>query len=161
MFTPFQQDRLAVGHRQVSTQASCNISSQVCIWLSLWSSPMQTVRKSVKHSSPPDHQLLQKRVTLHFVLGAQGQQWAAEQDKLSCGPTGASSGNCQETETCMVWACHIPWLQNHPSGHIGGWSTQQWEEEMLNWWRLREDTPAHTRIPHNGLLHKRLEEDLC
>ena len=29
----------------------------------------------------------------------------AEQDQLPCGSTGTSSGNCQETETCMVRAC--------------------------------------------------------
>ena len=33
----------------------------------------------------------------------------------------ASSGICQETETCMVRACHTPRppLQRHPSGHLG------------------------------------------
>ena len=38
-----------------------------------------------------------------------------------CGSTGTSSSNCQETETCMVRACHTPRqpLLNHPSGHLG------------------------------------------
>ena len=36
----------------------------------------------------------------------------AEQDQLPCGSTGTSSGNCQETETCMVRACHTP--RQHP-----------------------------------------------
>ena len=29
-----------------------------------------------------------------------------EQNQLPCGSTGTPSGNCQETETCMVRACH-------------------------------------------------------
>ena len=38
----------------------------------------------------------------HLLLGAQDQWLVVEQDQLPCGPTGASSGNCEETETCMV-----------------------------------------------------------
>ena len=36
-----------------------------------------------------------------------------------------SSGNCQETGTCMVRACNTSRqpLQNHPSGHLGGLAT--------------------------------------
>ena len=43
---------------------------------------------------------------------------------ISLWSTGTSSGNCHEMETCMVWACHMPQqpLQNHPSGHLGGWA---------------------------------------
>ena len=44
----------------------------------------------------------------HHLLGAQDQRLGAEQDQLPCGCTGTFSGNCQETETCMVWACHTP-----------------------------------------------------
>ena len=54
----------------------------------------------------------------HLLLGAQDQQLGAKQDQLLCGPTGTSSGSCQETEISMVQACHAPGqpLQNHPAG---------------------------------------------
>ena len=60
--------------------------------------------------------------------------YTVEQNQLSCGSTGTSSGNCQETETCMVRACHTPRqpLQNHHSGHLGGWATPWSAEEMLD-----------------------------
>ena len=50
----------------------------------------------------------------YLLLGAQDQWLGVEQDQLLCGSTGISSGNCQEMETCMVWACHTQWqlLQN-------------------------------------------------
>ena len=44
----------------------------------------------------------------HFLRGAQDQRLGAEQDQLPCGHTGTFSGNCQETETCMVRACQTP-----------------------------------------------------
>ena len=69
----------------------------------------------------------------------------------------------RESETCMVWACHTPRqpLQNRPSGHLGRWATPWWAEEMLDEHHQRVDIPAHARTAHKGLLHKRLEEDLC
>ena len=73
---------------------------------------------------------------------APSKRLGAEQDQLPCGSTG--SGNCQETETCMVWACHTPQqpLQNHPSGHLGGWATLRSAEEMLNGQHQRVNIPA-------------------
>ena len=70
----------------------------------------------------------------HLLLGAQDQQLGAEQNQLPRGSTGTSSGNCQEMETCMVRACHMPWqpLQNHPSRHPGGWAMLWTAEEMLD-----------------------------
>ena len=77
--------------------------------------------------------------------------------------TGTSSGNCQETETSMVWACLAPRqpLQNHPSGHLGGWATPWSAKEMLDGQRKRVAIPAHARTAHNGLMQKKMEEDLC
>ena len=74
------------------------------------------------------------------------------QKLLPCGPTGTSSGNCQEMESGMVWACHMP-LENHPSGRL--------REEMLNGQHYGVDILAHARTAHNGFLQTRLEEDLC
>ena len=63
-----------------------------------------------------------KETSSYFLLGAQDQRLGAEQDQLPCGSTGTSSGSYQETETCMVRACHTPRQppQNHPSRHLGG-----------------------------------------
>ena len=90
------------------------------------------------------------------------QRLAVEQYELSFGFTGTSSGNCQETETCIIRACHTPRqpLQNHPSGHLGRWATLWSAEEMLHGQHQRVDIPAHARTAHNGFLQKRLEEDL-
>ena len=61
----------------------------------------------------------------HLLLGPRDQRLGVEQDQLPCRSTEISSGNCQETESCMFQACHTPRqpLQNHPSGHLGGWAT--------------------------------------
>ena len=77
--------------------------------------------------------------------------------------TGTSSGNCQEMETCIVWACLTPLQppQNHPSGYFGGCATPWAAEEMLDGHHQRVDISAHARTAHKGLLQKRLEEDLC
>ena len=67
-----------------------------------------------------------------------------------CGLTGTFPGKCQETETCMVRTCHSlrrP-LQNHPLGHLGGWTTLWSAEEMLDGQRKRVDSPAHARSAH-------------
>ena len=56
--------------------------------------------------------------------------------------------------------CHKS-LQNHSSGHLGGWVTLWSAEEMLDGQRKRVDIPAYARIADKGLLQKRLEADLC
>ena len=95
----------------------------------------------------------------HLLLGVQSQRLGAELDQHPCGSIGTSSDNCQETETCLVRACHTPRQppQNHPSGHLRGWSA----EEMLNEQHQKVDIPAHTRTVHSGLLQETLEENLC
>ena len=64
------------------------------------------------------------KLSLYLLLGAQDQLLGAEQDQIPCGSTETSSGNYQETETCMVRECHAPQkpLQNHPPGRLGGWA---------------------------------------
>ena len=80
------------------------------------------------------------------------------QDQVPCWSTGTSSGNCQQTQTCMVLACHSPRqpLQKHSSMHFGGWVPPWSAEKMLD-----GQHPAHARTAHNGLLQKRLEDVLC
>ena len=61
-------------------------------------------------------------------------------------------------ETCMVRACHTPQqpIQNHPSGHPGGWVTLWSAEEMLDGQHQRVDISAHARTGQWSLL-RRLE----
>ena len=103
-----------------------------------------------------------EETSLHLLLGTQDQWQGAEQDQLPCGSTGTSSGNSQEMETSMVWACHTSWqpLQNHSAGYLGGWVTLWSAEEMLDGQHQIADIPAHARSAHKGPLQKRLEEDL-
>ena len=100
---------------------------------------------------------------LVVLLGAQDQWLGAKQNQLPCGSTGNSSGNCQETETCMVHACCTPQqlLQNHSSKHLEGWVTLWSAEEMLDGQLQRVDIPAHARSAHKGLLQKKTGRGLC
>ena len=92
----------------------------------------------------------------HLLFGAQDQRLGAEQDQLPYRSTGTSSGNCQETETCMVRAYYVSRqpLPNHPLGHLGGWATPWSAEEMLDGQHQRVDISVHTRSDHEGLLQK-------
>ena len=81
--------------------------------------------------------LLGGGVTIILTLFSVGRKYNTSE--------GSSSGNCQETETCMVLACHTPRqpLPHHPSGH------------------QRVSIPAHARTSHRASCRKQLEEDLC
>ena len=105
---------------------------------------------------------MHEETSLYLLLEAQDQRLGAEQGQLPCGCTGASFGNCQETGTFIVRACHAARqpLQNHPSGHFGGWATPWSTEEMLDGQHQRVDIPTHARTAHKRLLQKRLKEDL-
>ena len=74
------------------------------------------------------------RKLLRMFFGAQDQRLGAEQDQLPCWSTGTSSGKCQETETCMVRACHTPRqpLKNHPPWHLRGRATPWSAKEILD-----------------------------
>ena len=63
----------------------------------------------------------------------------------------------------MARAYHMPQqpLQNHPSGHLGGWATPWSAEEALGRQQQRVGIPASFRTAHKGLLQRRLKEDLC
>ena len=104
-----------------------------------------------------------KETAQHLLLGTQDQWLGAKQDQLSCGSRGTSSDKCQETKNYMVWACQMPCqpLQNHPSGHLGGWAITWWAKEMLDGQYQRLDVPAHARTAHNNFLQKTLRENLC
>ena len=98
----------------------------------------------------------------YLLLGVQDPRLGAEQDQLLRGSTGNSSGNCQETETCMVRIRRTPWQppKTHPSGHLGEWATPWSAEEMLDGQHQKVDIHAHARTAHKDLLQKSLEADL-
>ena len=87
----------------------------------------------------------------HYLLGEQDQR-LGEINFYVGWVHRSSSGKCQETETCMVWACHMPRkpLQNHPSGHFGGWVMPWSTEEMLDEQHERMDIAAHARTAHKN-----------
>ena len=100
----------------------------------------------------------------HLLLGARDNGVVRSKINFLVGPQEPLLVNCQETETCMVRACHTPRqpLQNHPSEeYLGEWATPWTAEEMLDGQHQRVDIPAPARTAHDGLLQKRLEEDLC
>ena len=72
--------------------------------------------------------------------------------ELPSGSSETSTGNCRETGTGRVRACHTPRhpLQNHPSGHLGRWATPWPAEEMLDGQRQRADSPARARAAHKA-----------
>ena len=58
-----------------------------------------------------------------LITRGQRQTLGAEQDQLPCESTGPSSGDWQETETCMFRACHTP-QQPPPKPSLGAsWRT--------------------------------------
>ena len=69
-----------------------------------------------------------EKTSPYLLPGAKNQRLGAEQDQLSCGCTGTCSGNCQETETGMVWACYT---LRQPLQNLGVWDTLWLAEEML------------------------------
>ena len=77
----------------------------------------------------------------------------------------SSYGNLQGSDMLLLLSslCHTPRqpLQKHPSRHVGGWATPWSAEEMLDGQHQRVDIPVHDRTANNGLLQKRLKEDLC
>ena len=71
--------------------------------------------------------------------------------------------NCQQTETGMVRACHMPRqpVQNILQETLEGgqcccWQRKCWMDNIKKWNLL-----ALARTAHKGLLQKRFEEDLC
>ena len=75
---------------------------------------------------------------------------------LPCGSTRTSSGDCQEMETCMVWACHMPRqpLQNRPSGCKGnaGWTTSKSGRPCP--WRICSQGPPAEQTGRGSLLNR-------
>ena len=127
----------------------------VCeIWTLLANSEKRKGKKKGGGGDPGFRNQVPEETSPHPLLAEQDQRLGAEQDKLPCGSTGISSGNCQETETCMVRACHTPRqpLQNHPLGHLGGWATARSTDGMLDGQHQRVDIPVYARPAHKGLL---------
>ena len=136
-------------------------------WISLLSSAISNVLTkqcmfSVKNLKKRS-KLSKRSARENFSYLLFGARQGAEQDQLPCVSTRTPASNCQETETCMVQACHKPRLpvQNYPSGHLEGWATPWSADEMLDRHHQRVDVSAYARTAHKGFLQKRLEEDLC
>ena len=60
----------------------------------------------------------------------------------------------------LAWFGHFT-RYDSLSGHLGGWATPWSAEEMLDGQLERVDIIAYATTVHNGILHKRLEKDIC
>ena len=120
-----------------------------------------SVKSEEKKKDPGFRYQVPKKTSPHLLLGPQDQRLGAEQDQLPYGSTGTSSGNCQETETCIVSAYHTttspkpsfraPWrVVDAVVGKGNAGSTHQ-----------GVDIPARARTAHKGPLQKTSEEGLC
>ena len=120
----------------------------------LYSSKTWTLLADSEKKNPGFRNQMHEETSQYLLLRAQDQWLGVEQNQLPCGSTGTSSGNCQEMETCMVWACHMPRmpLKNHHSGHLGGWVMPWLAEEILDGQYQGVDTLVHARTARKGLL---------
>ena len=111
-----------------------------------------------------------KKTSLYFLgwLGSKHQatnhiSWVWSKLNFLAGPQAHPLATVKRQKLAfLVQACHMPWqpLQNHPSGHLGGWAMLWSAEEILDGQHQRVAILAHARTAHKGLLQKRLEEDL-
>ena len=67
-----------------------------CLQPSLWLWDMNPDSDKKMHAFKTQ---VPEETSTYLLLGAQDQQLGAQQDQLSCAPTGTPPGNCQETET--------------------------------------------------------------
>ena len=90
----------------------------------LWSAPV--TRQSVSSHTFPLICSSHKTMSLWALTTSFNfHQFSRQLDQLPYGSTGTSSGNCQDSEICMARASHTPQqpLQNHPLGHLEGWTS--------------------------------------
>ena len=73
----------------------------------------------------------------HLLPGVKDRRLGAEQEKLLCGSTGTSSGNCQGTETRMARACYTCHVTRHILSKtilavtLEGWRCRGWQGKFL------------------------------
>ena len=121
-------------HKPVQVvQVSCHLHTPLWLWNM---DPACWLKKKKKRIQAYETKCLRKFPCISY-LEHKTNGWInfllGQQDQLPFGSAETFSGNCCETETCMVWACHTSRqpLQKHPSGHLGGWATLWSAEEML------------------------------
>ena len=63
----------------------------------------------------------------------------------------------------LAWFRHVTYpgqsFQNHPSGHLGGWTSPWLAEEMLDGQHQRVDIPVQARTAHKGRLQKKRKKN--
>ena len=79
--------------------------------------------------------------TTHLIQRSCYQQGSPCQDPAGNWTTRRQPDDRKETQTAGVWTCllFIRSGQNHPSGHLGQWTTPWSVEEMLDGHRQRVD----------------------
>ena len=98
----------------------------------------------------------------HLVLGAQDQLLGVGQDQLPRGSTGTSSGNSQETEICIVQTSQTttasPKTSFRAPCRVGDIVAGR---RNAGWTTSKSGHPSQCQNCSQGLLQKRLEEELC
>ena len=117
---------------------------------------------SVKRIQPFETKYMRKFLRISY-LEHETNDWVRSKIILLVGPQEPLLATGNRRNLAWFGICQTPRqpLQNHPSGHLGGWATPWSVEEMLDGQHEKVDIPAHARTAHKGLLQKRLEEDLC
>ena len=69
---------------------------------------VRTLLADSEKKDPGFRTQVHEETSAYFLLGAQDERLDEEQDQLLCGSVVTSSGNWQETETCIVPTCHTP-----------------------------------------------------
>ena len=100
---------------------------------------------------------LTQRVCISY-LGHKTSDWVKSQISLLSDPQEPLLANCQELESRMILACHAPWqpLQRHSAGHLGGLTTRQLAEKMLDEQWQRVDILAQCQNYRDGLPQKKI-----
>ena len=84
----------------LQTSSSCTslVMSILLYGCKTWTLLADLEKKRKKKKDPGFQNQVPGETCLHLLLGAQDHRLGVEQDKVPCGSTRTSSGNCQETE---------------------------------------------------------------
>ena len=157
---------LAVHHHELRyqvqvVQVSCHLHLPPWLWNM---DPACWLKK--KEKDPGFRNQVPEETSPHRLPGAQDQRLGAGQDYLSCRSTGTSPGNCQETETCMVQACHATTASPKPSfrapWRVGGNMVGRgkcWMDSIKEWTSM--PMPDLLKLVHCRKDWKRISWIIC
>ena len=104
-----------------------------------------------------------EETSLHFYQEHKTNDWVQSEINFFVGPQEPLLATLRRQKLAWIWACHMRVLQplkNRPSGHLRGWVMPWSVGKMLDGQQKERTFPAHARTAYNGLVQKRLDEDL-